>query len=337
MRTGPAAVACGLGVHHLSRRIGRRRLLILCYHGVAAGPLPEGCPAWHHVDVSDFERQIRYIARHYDVLPIDRALDRLDNGSADRIACVTFDDGYRNNRSVALPVLREAGVPATAYLATGFVATSHVLWTVELEAAFRLSRVPEIELSALGLGARTLHTSSSRTAAAAEAIRRLKREGPARRRPLVSDLIDTLGPAPDGILEPFRMLDWSDVAAMDEEGLVSFGAHTVNHEIVSRLDDAELHSEIAGSVAEVGRRVKSISTTFAFPNGSPADFDERSRRVLEEVGARAALSTIEDLNDPAVDRFALRRIVVGRGMDFDRFRLATSGFLPHARRMRGER
>jgi peptidoglycan/xylan/chitin deacetylase (PgdA/CDA1 family) len=334
MPTGAPGLACGFGVHRLARRLNSGKLLILCYHGVARGELPAGCPSWHHVQIADFERQIGYLVHHYDVLPIDLALERLAAGSTDRTACITFDDGYLNNRSVALPVLRQAAVPATVYLATGFVSRERVLWTVELEAAFRTSPVDSIDLAALGLGVRRLSSTASRSETATATIRWLKRQGSARRQPLVAKLVATLGPAPADILEPFRMLEWSDVEAMDEEGLVSFGAHTVNHEIVSHLEDDRLEAEIGESIAEIGRRVRNASRTFAYPNGSIGDFDDRSRRVLNEAGVHASLTTIEDLNDRGVDPFALRRIVVGRDLDFDRFRLATSGVLPLARRVR---
>lgn len=313
-------------------RLLRGRLLVVCYHGVTEGPLPPGCPAWHHVGAADFERQVRFVARHFRILPIDQALDRLAAGTGEPIAAITFDDGYLNNRTVALPVLRAIGAPATVYLATGLVDRRSLLWTVRLEAAIRLTRSRRIDLSAIGLGERLLDDDASRRVAAGAVIRGLKRRAPDRRDAIVDELLDRIGAPDASVLEPFHMLGWDDVVAMDEEGLVTFGAHTVNHEILSVLDDSRLRSEIMGSIARLEQRVAHPSTTFAYPNGTRADFDDRSIGILRNAGVSAALSTIEGLNDRGCDRFALKRLVVGREMGFDRFRLAASGFTASARR-----
>ena len=332
-----AALACSARVDRAFMRRARGRLLIVCYHGVSDGLLPHGCPEWHHVDVADFEKQIRWVARHFRILPIDEALSRLQAGTRERLAAITFDDGYLNNRTTALPVLRAIGAPATVYLATGLVDRGGLLWTVRLEAAIRLTGHARLDLSSLGLGERRLGDNASRKATAADAVRALKRLGPDQRHAVLPGLLDQTGVPEPRVLEPFRMLDWDGVAAMVDEGLMSFGAHTVNHEILSTLDDARLQAEISDSIAALQGRVERVSSTFAYPNGTRADFDERAVRILRDSTVTAALTTIEGLNDRDSDRFALKRLVVGREMSFDRFRLAASGASASVRTLLGRR
>jgi peptidoglycan/xylan/chitin deacetylase (PgdA/CDA1 family) len=124
---------------------------------------------------------------------------------------------------------------------------------------------------------------------------------------------------------------------MEATGLVSFGAHTVHHEIVRNLDDVTLRREIADSISEVRRRCARPSRVFAYPNGRDVDFDERAARVLSELGCIAAVSTIEGLNDASTPRFALRRISVGGAMGFTEFRSRVSGLDSQARRFVSER
>jgi len=114
---------------------------------------------------------------------------------------------------------------------------------------------------------------------------------------------------------------------MEATGLVSFGGHTMNHEIVSRLDEQELEREINECLSTLRCNLARVSPTFAFPNGRVEDFDERSIAVLRRAGTVAALSTIAGLNDRATDSFALRRISVGDGLSYNAFRLQTSGLV----------
>ena len=113
----------------LARVANRKRLLIITYHGIREDASP--ARSWLLLPVSEFVRQMEFLRAHYDVLPIDDALAK--PGNRRPRACVTFDDGYRNNLELALPVLERLRLPATVYLPTAFIGSSHVLWTTRLD------------------------------------------------------------------------------------------------------------------------------------------------------------------------------------------------------------
>ena len=135
---------------------------------------------------------------------------------------------------------------------------------------------------------------------------------------------------------PHAFLTWNEVASMEATGLITFGAHTVHHEIIRNLDDVTLRRELADSIAEVQKRCVRPSRVFAYPNGREIDFDERAERLLPELGCTAAVSTIEGLNDASTPAFALRRISVGSEMRFTEFRSHVSGLDSQARRFVSE-
>ena len=299
-----AAAACFAGLHHLARRRRRADLLILCYHGVTPRrPRPGFAPLF--VTRADFEQQLRYVRRHYRILPIDAAIAELwAGGLREPTACITFDDGYRNNRTEALPVLERLGVPATVYLATGMIGTNRRLWTTQL--ADR--GVPR------------------------EEIDRLKRLSP-RARDAVIAAIERQAPvwqAEDD--DTLAMMDWADVRAMEASGLVSFGGHTANHEILSTLDEREREVEIAGCLDTLRSSVANPSSTFAYPNGQPEDFDAAGVEALRRAGITAGLSTIEGFTDRSADHFALRRIPVSGDLSFSQFRVLTAGLVAAIKR-----
>ncbi|HET7459459.1 MAG TPA: polysaccharide deacetylase family protein [Gemmatimonadaceae bacterium] len=322
-------LACATGVHHMARRLHRRRLLIVCYHGVADDD--GATDSWLLLPRAELERQLDYLARHYRVRPIDEALADLWAGRLrEPTACVTFDDGYRNNVRVALPLLQRLGIPATIYLATGMIGTARLLWTTRLELAMRATAATSVDLGAVGLGgAEPLGDDAARAALARRVASRLKRVSPAERDATLARLHATLGDAgaASDRARPFALMSWDEVAAAARTGLVTFGGHTMNHEIVSRLDDAAVRAEVGGSMRAVAERVdaRAGTRTFAYPNGQPEDFDARAAAAVRDAGGSAAVSTIEGLNDATTDRYALRRVVVGGDMAFDDFRLACSG------------
>ena len=116
----------------------RRRLLILCYHGVSTADEHE----WNgelYIPPTLLRQRLRYLREHqYSVLPLNEACEKLTNETLPpRSIAITFDDGARDFASTALPILREFNVPATVYLTTYYsdvplpvfdVVLSYVLW-----------------------------------------------------------------------------------------------------------------------------------------------------------------------------------------------------------------
>jgi len=107
----------------------RRRLndagLILCYHNVvAADDDCAGCPGLHEPRAR-FERQMRWLADHYHVVPLSEFIDRLTRGVSLRsTAALTFDDGYTGVFEHAVPVLNALRMPATVFIVADAVGRS---------------------------------------------------------------------------------------------------------------------------------------------------------------------------------------------------------------------
>ena len=112
-----AQLLCTCGVPMFARWKRSRRLAILMFHGVEDEPLDPPCD-WV-IDTATLRRDLEYVRRHFNVLPLEEALERLRDGSLPkRAATVTFDDGTRNLLTNAAPVLRELGMPAAVFLAS---------------------------------------------------------------------------------------------------------------------------------------------------------------------------------------------------------------------------
>lgn len=116
--SGLAAVLRGLG-----RLVGRKNVIILMYHAV--GPIEEKSLLRELlvVEPDKFERQMKWVVGHANPLSLMDAVAGLsgEKGLPSRPVVVTFDDGFRDNLTNALPILKKYNVPATVFASSGIV------------------------------------------------------------------------------------------------------------------------------------------------------------------------------------------------------------------------
>ena len=186
---------------------------------------------------------------------------------------------------------------ATIYLTTGLLGTEKVLWTVDIASAFRQTSTKRIDLAALGLDVQDLQQFEQRIVVAGRTISILKSVPPRRR-----DAIEPLCAAGS----PRSHTRW----LLSDDGLDGRYRHGSNLTDQLRSSyrsprdsepapDEDLRYEIVASIAEVRAKTSTRTRTFAYPNGSPADYDERAKRLLEASGVSAAVSTIGGLEFPS--------------------------------------
>ncbi|MGB7860513.1 MAG: polysaccharide deacetylase family protein, partial [Acidimicrobiia bacterium] len=70
------------------------------------------------VTVANFRRQLSWLQTRYEVVDLATAISRWHDSDSDRLVVLTFDDGYRDTRTVAYPLLLEREMPFTLYIAT---------------------------------------------------------------------------------------------------------------------------------------------------------------------------------------------------------------------------
>jgi peptidoglycan/xylan/chitin deacetylase (PgdA/CDA1 family) len=101
-------------------RQGQARAIILCYHRIGNADVLTTPP-------ENFQRDLEYLKSHFQCLPLADLCARLKSGHLDApTAVVTFDDGYRDNFTHGVPLLKAAQIPATFFVSTGFMSTQRV-------------------------------------------------------------------------------------------------------------------------------------------------------------------------------------------------------------------
>ena len=273
---------------------------ILAYHRVN----DEDDPFFPSLPTEVFERHMAFVARAYVVLPLEELVSRMGRNAVPRNAlAVTLDDGYRDNLTHAAPVLSRYGLPATVFLATGFIGTGDVPWFDRVALAFKGARASAYRAP---WGATVpLESRADRLAALAGMLAHLKGQADQDMRRAVDGLLETLGAGDESGFKNW-MLDWDDVHALGGLG-VGIGAHTVTHPILSRVTPEQAWAEIDGSRAMIAAAYGRPPRAFAYPNGKPADYTEAVAALVRRAGFTCAVATRFGVNTAATPLYELRR------------------------------
>jgi peptidoglycan/xylan/chitin deacetylase (PgdA/CDA1 family) len=292
------------------------------YHGLVERPL--AAPDYCFLDSRAFARQMTYLARRCRVVPLSEALRWTD--AREPVVVLTFDDGFASVWTQAYPVLRALGLPATVFLATGFIDSKETFWFCRLHEALARTRRQRVEWQGRSYA---LDTPAARARTSHQLQERLKRYPGPRVQNELAAILAALGceaetPVPPD--SPYRLLARAQIQAMARSGLIEFGAHSVTHAILSRLSLEERRREIRQSLEEVEGLTGRPCRLFAYPNGRAEDFGDLDKVVLRQAGVQMAVTALPGPNPPRTDPLALRRSAVGGETALPlRFRLLAHG------------
>ncbi len=266
-----------------------------------------------------FEEHLRFLCSRWQPVPLSslsEAMDERPRASSSRAGVVTIDDGYRNILTVALPLLKRFGMPATVFVLTG-PERDRRMWVDRLEALVEASSVQSLQWAGQSLPLTCV-------AAKADAIRALTpmfRKLGAQREAALDELRMILGnpreePNPDRDL-----LTWDEVRTLRDAGL-EIGSHADFHEPLTERSLAELGSALVKSREALEREVGSGRYALSYPYGA---WNGQMAKLVREAGFCCAVTTDPGLNRRGADLFSLKRSLVGADDDIPRLRASISG------------
>lgn len=286
--------------HLLSPGGERGRLSILIFHRVLPQPDPlfPGEP-----DADRFDQILTWVGRWFQVLPLDHAVAGLTSGNLPpRALAITFDDGYADNATVALPLLQRHKMTATFFVATGFLDGGR-MWNDTLIEAVRTYSRSIIDLRDFGLGQYRAHTMAERRTAIYSLLAQVKYQESETRQRTVAAIAGAL----EGKLPGDLMMSTGQVIGLRDAGM-QIGAHTRSHPILSTLSDEAARVEMDGSKRDLEHILGEAVTMFAYPNGKPGrDYLARHADMAREVGFAAAVSTAPGVSTGLTPTFQLPR------------------------------
>jgi peptidoglycan/xylan/chitin deacetylase (PgdA/CDA1 family) len=320
------SIRSGLKIRSRLRSIVHRvwppkpRPLILTYHRIADEPIDYFRLA---VSPACFEEQLHVLRRTRYPLPLAHFIRDLAAGTLPPNAvALTFDDGYVDNLVAGKPRLAAADVPATVFLATGYIDRPERFWWDELARLILLETGPQRfaivvrgEAMQFDFGTETPAREDGTTRAARltrrhaalwklrQALRPLEDE---ERRSIMVE-VRSIFAGRDYRSSLGRAMTGEEVRALVTDGLVTIGAHTVTHPVLSGLEAAACYREITESKHACEVLIGAPVVSFAYPYG---DFDAKAREAVKTAGFTFACSSRHGPAVATCDVFALPRILV---------------------------
>jgi peptidoglycan/xylan/chitin deacetylase (PgdA/CDA1 family) len=242
---------------------------------------------WTGCQTLFFERSLRWLRNNgWDIVAMNDALTRLcDHEEKHRFAVITFDDGYRDNITRALPVLRNEQIPFTMYIPTGAITRELYAWWLGLRELFRCN--DKVDLTCVGRSFSCSDLSSKRRGlciATRWVHADFKR---------VLDLRHTFskyGISLASLCDRY-FIDEKELKLLANDSLATIGAHTVSHPALATLDRRDVYRELTDNRDYLQDRLNREIRHFAYPYGSPAACGKREAAIALEAGFQTAVTT----------------------------------------------
>jgi peptidoglycan/xylan/chitin deacetylase (PgdA/CDA1 family) len=319
------------GLDAWSRYRMRGRLVSFCYHGVVADRHPERFGYENTVSAAEFTAHMEFLSRNFQ--PVTAAdVARAKNGGTplpDRAALVTFDDGYRNNLTLAADILRAKGVPALFFVTTGYIGTDRVLWPDEVVGRILTLASPDVPAPEGGTVPLPPGIASRRLLAIQ--IRNRCKKLPSTQAGAYLNRLRALPSDPAQSDELFGFMSWDEVRSLHRQGF-DIGSHTVEHPILTRVGSERLAAELTLSRREIEKELGCSCRFIAYPNGGSDDISPQVFAAARGAGYELGFTVAEQFSEPGEDALQVSRICVQGHLPVSFFRFRASGLDRFVRR-----
>jgi peptidoglycan/xylan/chitin deacetylase (PgdA/CDA1 family) len=326
------------------------RAVILIYHRTIS---LQSDPQMLAVSPERFDEHMDILARYYNPVPLEELCSQVERGKViPRSVAVTFDDGYEDNFLHARPILEKYSVPATVFVATGYVGEEKEFWWDEIERLLLVDQKP-----AMFLGDKKDSVESCSESCNRGEVREimggkndalpwnvLSSEAPTiqqelhlylckRFQSMASEQIeDALGELRKWIgkdaaaRKSHRPMTIDQVSNLANGGLIDVGAHTRSHVNLAAQAPEIQRKEIAGSKKDLEEWLGREVTSFSYPFGTRQHYNKDTVRLTRESGFQMSTANYAGCVTRLSNRFELPRRII-RDWDGNEFDRRLRGFL----------
>ena len=270
-----------------------------------------------------------FISRNIDIVSLDECYNRiLSKEKVRRFVVFTFDDGYSDNLTHALPVFERYSAPLAVFIATGYPDHSVILWWYLLDDLVMNSDHIEF-LYGNDLYSFSTNTLNEKTDAFWK-IRRFILDSNQ------EDFLTRLAVVFNGdqrdllALTKKLALSWDQVKELSKHPLVTIGAHTINHLALSKLDEGKVIEEITGSMRLIQEKTEKPVSYLAYPIGTSAEASAREYDLSKQCNVKMSFTAERGniFKHHSKHLHSLPRIGINERMHISHIDLYINGLIP---------
>ena len=298
----------------------KNTISVLTYHGISGSG--DVVNDYCFVSETEFDKQMQYLSKKFTVKTPSEAY--FGNEPTDKpVAVITFDDGFLNNYSHAFPILKKYNLPAIIFLSTNFIDKNDTVWFCKVIYMIDNTMCKKINWNGKILN---IDDSKKKRLASAYIQKDIKQLHPSLIINEISKLADLTGVEIELEGTPYNMLESSHIKEMYDSNLISFGGHTSNHSILTKLSEKESSKEIVESLKYISEFTGEPCNIFAYPNGGVEDFTLFHKDVLQESGVQLSFSMKDGLSSKSDDLSEIKRLFISSQINLKQFIAQVHGF-----------
>jgi len=284
--------------------------LILLYHRVANDPINSQLLS---VSPENFKAHLKEMAYNYRVISLRELLEEVSRAIfRPKTLAITFDDGYLDNLTHAVPLLNQHGLPATIFITSGMIGSHREFWWDAMERVFFdtpcLPEVFEIFLSG-DLFRFELTIPEARLTAHDRLCEALRTKPVAEIESVIDRLLKWAN-LPEAGRSSHGILDTDQVKGLSMMPGIEIGSHAVSHTMLSMLPPDQQKREIRISKRNLEKLLHGPIRFFSYPYGDKVDFTQETARLVSEIGYEAGFANIQGEVLSPVNRFSIPRRLV---------------------------
>ncbi len=294
----------------------KKNVNILMYHGFIDQLFSQGFANYHgkHLYIDKFREQMAHLKKYFHVISLRHLLAFYHHQESipERSVVVTIDDGYLSNFTLAFPILKEYAIPATIFIATDFVDQKEFLWVDRVEHALRMTQKENLKLRIDREEWQYPLMDISQKKAADEDIKAGLKRLPLQKRNIICEAIEhqleiKLTNQSEH-LEMYAPLEWAQISEMIHSGLITIGSHGSSHTIATSYSENEFRADLQNSRERIKEMTRTKCELFSYPNGGVRDFNDQTKRIVQEQSFECALTTMIGANHSTSDVYELKRL-----------------------------
>ncbi len=269
--------------------------------------------------VTEFDRQMAFLSKHANLLSEDEVvrLARSAEPLPKKSALITFDDGYKDNYELAVPVLQKYRVPAIFFIPTDSIENTNIGWWDIIAYFIKHTGKEAIPFNGTYLKLSTPEQREKVTRLLVTHMGTTKYEESINFLTELSLLCEVDFPSRN--TQAQELMNWDQIKEIANTKLLSIGSHTVSHRVLNTVSDEEELQELQDSRAflqnKLGHEIKSI----AYPVGGYRHFSDRTKNNARKAGYSIGFSFNTGVNYHHItDAFNIKRI--GPVADFSTFK-----------------